>query len=618
MLGDMTNHLWQSTLFAAAAGLLTVAFRKNPAKVRYWLWFSASCKFFVPFALLMSLGSHLTWAPAARQIAPPAVTFTLEQIAQPFPGAQPPAPHTQVTRDWMPSAILGVWTCGFAAVALIRFRGWLRIRAAVRASTPLDIPATVEIRSSPSLLEPSVVGFWRPILLLPAGIAARLTPPQLEAVLAHELSHIRRRDNLFAAVHMLAETAFWFHPLVWWIGARLLEERERACDEEVLRLGSEPQVYAEGIVNVCKLYVESPLVCVSGVTGSDLKKRIETIMTNRPMLKLNFAKKTILTIAGMVALTVPILIGLMHAPHVRAQSPVAGTPKFETVSIQPGCAAQDGEIRKSNDGTKSGASRIVASPGTLTLNCSTVAGLIHTAYVILATGRELDQGSPLHYNNAVPMSGGPPWIYTDHYQITAKAQGTPSQEMMRGPMMQTLLEDRFQLKIRRETREVPAYVLTVAAGGPKMQPYQGDCVANTVPPPLPPGQKHCMEIDRPSKKPAFTPYFTPDSQVHSLDEFCIWLFGTTDRPVINKTGLTGRFWMDLEFAPDASTPGALNRLASMARRNGGNPSAVAAPSNPPGPSISTALEQQLGLKLEAATGSRDFLFVDRAERPTGN
>jgi len=76
--------------------------------------------------------------------------------------------------------------------------------------------------------------------------------------------------------------------------------------------------------------------------------------------------------------------------------------------------------------------------------------------------------------------------------------------------------------------------------------------------------------------------------------------------------------MDLEFAPDASTPGALNRLASMARRNGGNPSAVAAPSNPPGPSISTALEQQLGLKLEAATGSRDFLFVDRAERPTGN
>ena len=58
---------------------------------------------------------------------------------------------------------------------------------------------------------------------------------------------------------MLVEAMFWFHPLVWWIGARLVEERERACDEEVLSLGSEPRVYAEGILNVCKLYVESPL-----------------------------------------------------------------------------------------------------------------------------------------------------------------------------------------------------------------------------------------------------------------------------------------------------------------------------------------------------------------------
>src|SRR5438552_651971 len=83
-----------------------------------------------------------------------------------------------------------------------------------------------------------------------------LRPPQLEAVLAHELCHVRRRDNLVASIHMIVEAIFWFHPLVWWIGAKLVEERERACDEEVLRLGSEPRVYAEGIVNVCKLYRE--------------------------------------------------------------------------------------------------------------------------------------------------------------------------------------------------------------------------------------------------------------------------------------------------------------------------------------------------------------------------
>ena len=184
MIGAWTNHLWQSTLFAFAAGLLTVAFRKNRAPVRYWLWFSASFKFFVPFSLLMSLGSHLGWAPAAAKIATPSVSFTMVQITQPFPCALPLSPSTRGTHDWVPIAILGVWACGFSGVALIRFRGWLRIRAALRASTPIDIPAPVEVRCSPGLPEPGVVGLLRPILLLPAGIAKRLTPPQLEAVLA--------------------------------------------------------------------------------------------------------------------------------------------------------------------------------------------------------------------------------------------------------------------------------------------------------------------------------------------------------------------------------------------------------------------------------------------------
>src|SRR6185369_1686767 len=99
-------------------------------------------------------------------------------------------------------------------------------------------------------------------------------------VVAHELCHVRYRDNLSAAIHMFVETVFWFHPLVWWIGKRLVDERERACDEEVLRQGNDPRAYAEGILNVCKLYVESPLACVSGITGADLKKRIQNILNH--------------------------------------------------------------------------------------------------------------------------------------------------------------------------------------------------------------------------------------------------------------------------------------------------------------------------------------------------
>src|SRR2546423_864873 len=111
MIGELTNHLWQSTVFAVVAALLTVAFRKNRAQVRYWLWLSASFKFLVPFILLMSLGSHLKWAPAAQKLAAPVVSFTMEQVSRPFSSTLPLAPSTRTTRDWVPVAILGVWAC---------------------------------------------------------------------------------------------------------------------------------------------------------------------------------------------------------------------------------------------------------------------------------------------------------------------------------------------------------------------------------------------------------------------------------------------------------------------------------------------------------------------------
>jgi bla regulator protein BlaR1 len=103
-------------------------------------------------------------------------------------------------------------------------------------------------------MEPGVFGIRKPVLLLPDGLTDHLMPAQLEAVLAHELCHVRRRDNLAAAIHMVAEALFWYHPLVWWIGSRMMEERERACDEEVLREARGPEVYAEGLLNVSKLY----------------------------------------------------------------------------------------------------------------------------------------------------------------------------------------------------------------------------------------------------------------------------------------------------------------------------------------------------------------------------
>ena len=148
---------------------------------------------------------------------------------------------------------------------------------------------------------------------------------------------MRRRDNLAAAIHMLVEAIFWFHPLVWWLGARLVEERERACDEEVLKSGREPQVYAEGILTVCRHYLESPLICAAGVTGSNLKRRIEAIMARRIGRELTLSGKLLLAGAGTLALAVPVTVGLLHAPPLVAQTPTAAEapPTFEVASIKP-------------------------------------------------------------------------------------------------------------------------------------------------------------------------------------------------------------------------------------------------------------------------------------------
>src|SRR5467141_4568190 len=119
----------------------------------------------------------------------------------------------------------------------------------------------------------------------------------MESIVADDLCHVRRRDNLATVIHTAVEVVFWFHPLVWWLEVRLMEERERACDEEVLESGSDCQVYAESILKICEFCVGSPLTCVSGVTGAELKTRITRIMSEQVARKLDFRRKLLLATA---------------------------------------------------------------------------------------------------------------------------------------------------------------------------------------------------------------------------------------------------------------------------------------------------------------------------------
>jgi bla regulator protein BlaR1 len=545
------NHLWQSTVFAILAAILTLAFRKNRAQVRYWLWLSASVKFLIPFSLLMSVGSNLEWAPAAQTIAMPVVSSTMVQFTQPFPEAVSFVPSTTGTLDWVPMSILGVWACGFAAIALIRFRGWLRVRGAIRASFPLEISAPVDIRSSPGLLEPGVVGFLRPVLLLPEGIAECLTPRQLEAVLAHELCHVRRRDNLTSAIHMIVEAVFWFHPFVWWIGARLVDERERACDEAVLSLGNEPQVYAEAILNVCKIYLESPLRCVSGVTGSDLKKRIQAILTGRVAGELNFLKRVALAIAGIAVLALPVLVGIMNSPAIRAQS----QPAFDVASIKRS-GPDTGGSGKQKSGEGDGGGRLRFTPGRVTGTKVSARRIILEAYHV--TPRQL--------------SGGPGWLDSERFDLEAKTGAAASETQIR-TMLQTMLDDRFKLVLRRETKEIPVYALMVGKNGSKLREWNTNEDGIRLP------------LPKMARREDAVGYFMDRGKMQTfIDDLS--RNPSIDRPVLDRTGLQGAYLFYLAFGPDDN--------------------------------MITATQDQLGLRFETQRAPMDILVIDHVEKPTEN
>ena len=642
LASDIANHLWQSTLFAAAAWLLTIILRKNRARVRYWIWAAVSVKFLVPFSLLMSLGGsiHAEWIQSAGMNAPESAQewAVVQYFNQPFsPSENVASPvwngNTRSPRfGYMAIACFLIWGGGSMGFLL----NWLNLNrraskiiresfqiaddkvaaAVLRLSQRVTIPRAFRIAFSMTSWEPGVYGVFRPVLVLPSRIHELLSVSELEPILQHELSHIRNRDNLVAAVHTLVKTLFWFHPLVWWIGAKLIHERECACDEAVLQSGNEPQSYAEGILKVCEFYLESPLPCVSGVIGSNLKKRIERIMTRHIGHKLSGAKMMFLTAMAFIALTVPLLIGIATAPSVRAQSQGSPKPAFEVESIKPTDDCRH-IIQQSPGKFMAFISGPSFQPGRFS-GCSSLKGLISTAY-------QIDKDE---------ISGGPGWSDSANYQIEAKAEGEADKEVLR-LMLQSLLEKRFGLKLHHETLEKPVYALVVAEGGHKLKQARdenGNPIVSLPPPetvqsnleeamrkglPPPAGPGNILVKMKMDATGSMMQEFTANST--TMQKLADALKNMVGRKVLDKTGLNGLYDIQLQAAVDRRLGGAgfmqlvPSGAAAPPGETGSAPSA-----DPSGPSVFTALQEQLGLKLVADKAPLEHIIIDSAEKPPEN
>jgi uncharacterized protein (TIGR03435 family) len=242
--------------------------------------------------------------------------------------------------------------------------------------------------------------------------------------------------------------------------------------------------------------------------------------------------------------------------------------------------------------------------------CVTLRTLITVAY----TAYEGSAQSPA----VTQVLGGPAWMGSDFYEVDAKAAGPEHAAVMEGPMLRALLEERFKVETHRETREAPVYDLIVSKGGFKLQPLkEGGCLPYDTDDPLatmrapvkPTDPEYCgtMMVSVSS--------LGGSRQVHYYGATMAELAGRllhvfVDRPVLDKTGLAGRYDLSLEFTVD-STHGGMVLL-------NGEPADLPEAADSQGPSIFTALRDQAGLRLAPDRGPVEVLVVDRAERPSEN
>jgi uncharacterized protein (TIGR03435 family) len=562
----------------------------------------------------------LACAALAAMMAAPLATWRLMQLPDASHGAAyqirsiPPTPSTTaVSAATLPDSVRAtvrpaqflawiviVWLAGATALWVRLAGGWVvaaRMRSMlVRRAPPewqealrklgaqIRLSRPVPLLVSALVQVPTVVGWLRPVVLVPVGLLGGFPAEYLEALLLHELAHIRRHDYLVNMLQSVAEALLFYHPAVWWVSRHIRTERELCCDDVAVSVSGNALTYARALAHLesCR---PSHLSAALAANGGSLTDRIARLLgKSRPVVR---------TGLGPVVVTVAVLLttavyGLFGQPGRH--------PAFEVATIKPNASAQDAATGRRGVAYKPGG-RIIATNAPLRL-------LIQFAYA--------PHDSPFQGHSdplgASQVIGGPAWIDSDGYDIEAKPESNTDQKHA-WLMLQTLLADRFRLTLRRETRELPVYNLTAKKSGLKLPPAKDiTCLSfppGTTPEPRP-GTSDC----------GYAPLFLSSTELRiegrklHMADLVRDLARALGQPVLDKTGFTGEFDIDLNYTneDDMKTPG------SAAPDDAGGNRLPADPNL----SLVFAAMDQLGLKLQLAKGPIEVLVVDHAERPTPN
>ncbi len=450
---------------------------------------------------------------------------------------------------------------------------------------------------------PMTCGTIRPTILLPMD-APEWDREEMNRALTHELEHVRRNDWISRCLARIICSVYWFHPLMWMMWRRFVLEAERASDDAVLCRG-EAAAYADQLVVLAqRLLTKSNQPILAMANRHDLAKRVSSLLDSNQ--RRGRAGGAWVALAGITCGVLLISISPLHV-SARIQTPAPmNTQKFDVATVKS-CKDEDfriGDQRRQET---------TFSPGRITVNCIPLFRIIYLAYTAIGS---LDnplvnssQGDPTN------LRGGPAWAREETFYIEGKAEGTPDRMVMLGPMLRALLEERFKLKTHRELENEPMYALTVAKGGLKIKPIGPDgCLS-------PDNARGLSDEARmaanQSDKPVCGNFRSTGENWQreirlggiTLDRFANQtLSGILDRHVMDKTGVQGTFNITLTFGFDDRI-----REGVFGGRPAG-PIQEPPPGVTPPMEIGTALEQQLGLKLETASGARGFVVIDSVER----
>ncbi len=347
-LGWMVIHsLWQATLIAIISGILMLVLRKKAAKMRYVVANVALLAVVVSAVVTFCLYYDFAQEPATMTFT---ATDNVENTEGVAVSAQTPTPEPVAANSLTINGfkdyfnhniplIVTIWILGVALFLLkllggISYIYYLKNRMNFpadeywadmlqRLSEKAGLKKGIEIVESAMVRTPMVVGHLKPMILFPMGVINRLTPEEVEAILAHELAHVMRNDFIFNILQSVAEALFYFHPAVWWLSAQISNERESACDDMAIELINSKINYARALVAIQEMayFPLTPSLAFAGQRKSQFVMRMQRIL-NQPNNKTNIMEKLIST-SALVLLVVGLAFGENLTPDNVKNDPLS-------------------------------------------------------------------------------------------------------------------------------------------------------------------------------------------------------------------------------------------------------------------------------------------------------